>query len=35
MMCKEHRKIDDFFEMHPHLRKNKNEMLSEIGEQYK
>lgn len=30
MMCKIHRKIDDFFEMHPHLLKDKDKMLKEI-----
>lgn len=30
MMCKEHRKIDDFFEMHPHLLKDKDKMMNEL-----
>lgn len=30
MMCPQHRKIDDFFEMHPHLLKDKDKMLEEI-----
>ena len=31
MICKTHRKVDDFFEMHPHLRKDKDRLLKEIG----
>ena len=29
-MCKEHRKIDDFFEMHPHLKDRKDELIKTI-----
>jgi hypothetical protein len=32
MMCPQHRKIDDFFEMHPHLLENKSKMLKEISQ---
>lgn len=31
MMCPEHRKIDDFFEMHPNLLNDKDKMLKEIN----
>ena len=30
MMCKSHRKIDDFFEMHPQLENKREEMLKEV-----
>jgi hypothetical protein len=30
MMCKNHRKIDDFFEMHPNLEDKREEMLKTV-----
>ena len=31
MMCKSHRTIDDFFEMHPQLENKREEMLKEVN----